>query len=66
MTLKGSGAIAPPAGAWVIHPLYPELGVGLVLTASKAANAGARVGRIRWATDQISTHNLSVLREVEG
>jgi hypothetical protein len=66
MTLKGSGVVVPTAGAWVTHPLWPELGVGLVLTASKAVNPGARVGRIRWATDQLSTHNLATLKEVES
>lgn len=66
MARKGSGVVVPEAGAWVTHPLWPELGVGLVLTASNAVNAGARVGRIRWATDQVSTHNLSTLREVAG
>lgn len=64
MSLKGSGVVVPAAGAWVTHPLWPELGMGLVMTASKSDPA-ERVGSVWWATDQVSTHNLAVLREVE-
>lgn len=57
-------AKAPAVGAIVAHPLYPELGTGVVETAGKAAPTD-RAGRVRWSTGQVSTHNLSVLREVE-
>ena len=35
------------------------------LTHSKAPEPSARVGRIRWSCGQVSTHNLSILREVD-
>ena len=66
MALLGTGAaMAPPVGAKVVHPLWPELGTGVVETQSKAIEPSARVGRIRWSTGQVSTHNLAVLKEVE-
>lgn len=58
-------AKAPAVDAIVVHPLYPELGTGVVETAGKAAPSD-RAGRVRWSTGQVSTHNLAVLKEVEG
>lgn len=58
-------AKAPRIGATVRHPLWPELGTGVVETHSKATEPSARVGRIRWSTGQVSTHNLATLREVD-
>ena len=66
MARLGSGAVIPPVGAKVRHPLWPELGVGEVETASRCKQPSLRVGRVRWSCGQASAHNLSVLREVEG
>lgn len=57
-------AIAPPIGAKVRHPLWPELGVGEVKTASSVTQTRLRSGWIDWSCGQRSRHNLSVLREV--
>ena len=55
----------PRVGATVRHPLWPELGTGVIETATKARQPGCRCGRVRWSTGQVSTHNLATLREVE-
>lgn len=65
MATLGSGMRVAGVGASVTHPLYPELGTGVVETAGKAAPSD-RAGRVRWSTGQVSTHNLAVLKEVEG
>lgn len=58
-------AYAPPVGATVRHPLWPELGVGVVETINDATDVRNRTGLIRWATGQVSRHCLCVLREVK-
>lgn len=57
-------AIAPTVGKRVVHPLWPELGVGVVET-NTTATPCLRMGRIRWSIGQVSTHHLATLREVE-
>lgn len=54
----------PPVGAKVRHPLWPELGNGVVETVTWTTFAGQRTGWVRWECGQRSRHNLSVLREV--
>lgn len=75
MSRKGSGAVVPPVGSKVRHPLWPELGVGEVETVGKyghrpdrsdRAGASLVAGRVRWSCGQVSHHNLSVLREVDA
>ena len=58
-------AYAPPVGAKVIHPLYPELGVGVVESVNTASQVTCRNGKVRWECGQVSTHALCVLREVD-
>lgn len=67
MARKGSGAPIPDVGATVHHPLWPELGSGVVQTVSKHEpnHVSYATGRIRWSCGQVSVHNLSVLRKVE-
>ena len=66
MARMGSGVKLPDVGATVRHPLWPELGDGAVESVNKteAHNKTCVCGRIRWSCGQVSTHNLSVLREV--
>ena len=61
----GEAAFAPPVGAKVFHPLYPELGVGVVEAANTDTLPSLRTGRIRWECGQVSRHALCVLREVD-
>ncbi len=59
-------AYAPPVGAKVIHPLYPELGVGVVeSTNSDTTQVTCRNGKVRWECGQVSRHALCILREVD-
>ena len=58
-------AYAPPVGARIIHPLYPELGVGVVESTTHCAQVSLRNGKVRWECGQVSTHALCVLREVD-
>ena len=61
----GSGVTIPPIGAKVHHPLYPELGIGVVEAANTDTLPSLRTGRIRWECGQVSRHALCVLREVD-
>jgi hypothetical protein len=48
--------------------LWPELGVGVVLTVSKGCNAGSlstRVAKVAWVTGQTSTHSFAALALTE-
>lgn len=56
--------LIPQAGDKVIHPLWPELGIGDL----KSINTGYWTyctGVVHWPTGQVSAHALRVLRVVD-
>lgn len=59
-------AYTPPVGAKVRHPLWPELGTGVVETSMESPLVVQRTGWVQWSCGQRSRHNLSVLREVDA
>lgn len=66
MARKGSGIVVATVGATVRHPLWPELGTGEVEECGQNSQPQHRTARVRWSCGQVSSHNLAVLKEVEG
>lgn len=50
--------------AKVRHPLWPELGTGVVLKVNSTTVPACRTGIVRWSTGQESSHHLGTLRAV--
>jgi len=52
-------------GDKVRHPLYPELGVGLLQQCNYGGHPTYQTAQVEWPTGQVSRHCLTVLRVVQ-